>query len=246
MIEVGVYDRLVPAGDVFDLLVRENDRRGTFSDFELCSRAALDMLVARMRGGHLHAYSTTCDIDSSIDTGLTSVDCIIATWDFHRHDGLPAKIPREFWMHFHDAGLDRRTFDSLAGDFRFNYMDSEYSHREGNAYSVYFDQKGLPPFSVPNFPSPLQASSRASATGSTIPAPANKGRRPANWWPDFAEELAMFCLESGLPEGTGTTGQSEMLKAIFDGMAKNGKAEPSRTQVQSVINNVLTRFRAGN
>jgi len=88
-----------------------------------------------------------------------------------------------------------------------------------------------------------------SGTGDDIDLdspPRRGGRKPANWWPGFAEELAMFCLENGIPAGSGTEGQSQMIKTIFESMAERGMAEPSRTQVQTVINAVLLRWRAGN
>jgi len=70
------------------------------------------------------------------------------------------------------------------------------------------------------------------------------GRKPANWWPDFAEELAAYIHDDGLPKGVDTEGQDEVIKAIFGRMAETGKAEPSRTQVQPVVNAVLRRLRA--
>jgi len=74
-----------------------------------------------------------------------------------------------------------------------------------------------------------------------------RGRKPANWWPDFAEELAMYVLECGLPAGSGTEGQSELIDEIFRRIAEAGKAEPGRTTVQPVISAVLRRWRsAGN
>lgn len=57
----------------------------------------------------------------------------------------------------------------------------------------------------------------------------------------------MYCLKEDPPEGTGTEGQSEMIQAIFERMAERGKAEPSRSTVQPVINAILLRWRsAGN
>lgn len=73
------------------------------------------------------------------------------------------------------------------------------------------------------------------------------GRKPAIWWPDFAEELAVYVHEDGLPAGTDTEGQSEVIEAIFHRMAEREKPEPGRPTVQPVINAVLRRVRsAGN
>ncbi|GAA5048328.1 hypothetical protein GCM10023208_05430 [Erythrobacter westpacificensis] len=73
------------------------------------------------------------------------------------------------------------------------------------------------------------------------------GRPPAKWWPEFAEELALYVYEEGIPEGTGHEGQSAMIDGIFARMAAAGMGEPSRATVQPVINAVLARTRsAGN
>ena len=79
------------------------------------------------------------------------------------------------------------------------------------------------------------------------PVVSKGGRRPANWWPDFAEELAVYLHENGLPAGQGHEGQSTMIDAIFGRMAGQGKSEPGRGTVQPVVNAVLRRLRsAGN
>lgn len=75
-------------------------------------------------------------------------------------------------------------------------------------------------------------------------AKSRKGRPPAQWWPDFAEELAWYIHEVGFPAGEGHDGQSDMIEAIFARMAESGKNEASRTTVQSVINALLDRFRS--
>jgi hypothetical protein len=81
----------------------------------------------------------------------------------------------------------------------------------------------------------------------TQPLGARGGRPPAKWWPDFAEELALFVHENGVPEGQGHDGQSAMIDAIFARLAKRGKSEPGRGTIQPVINAVLRRIRsAGN
>lgn len=79
------------------------------------------------------------------------------------------------------------------------------------------------------------------------PSRSRGGRPSAKWWPEFAEELALYIYEEGIPEGTGHEGQSAMIDAIFARMAAAGKGEPSRATVQPVINGVLARTRsAGN
>jgi len=73
------------------------------------------------------------------------------------------------------------------------------------------------------------------------------GRSAAKWWPAFAEELAMFIHEEGIPDGVGHEGQSEILDKIFTRLNEANKMEPGRATVQPVINAVLARIRsAGN
>lgn len=244
--DIARLERLVAASDVFDVLASEYDRRGTYPSWEVCQRVALDTLLARLRNGVLDAWATSCQIDSSHDTGPISAECIVSPYDYFRGE-TPCMIPVEFWYHFHAAGPDGRSVDWVAGDFLFDYFDAEYSKRDGSAFSVYFDPKGLPPIAIPP-QLPAAASDYTAPQANEALSPSKfGGRKPANWWPDFAVELAMYCLKEELPEGSGAEGQSEMIKAIFDRMANRGKAEPSRTTVQPVINEILRRFRsAGN
>jgi len=71
-----------------------------------------------------------------------------------------------------------------------------------------------------------------------------RGRPPANWWPDFAEELAVYLHDMGLPQGSGTDGQTEVIDAVFARMVAAGKEEASRASVQNVVNAVLLRIRS--
>lgn len=231
-------DRLVPAGDVIDTLASEHDRRGTYGSWQVCQSVALETLLARLKDGHLEAWTTTCSIDSSPFDDKN----IISTWDFHRSEEPPAKVPREFWCHFHYAGEDYRNCDLVTGDFRFNYVGSEYSSREGSAYAVHFDHKGLPTLTIPNWQAPGVSLNSAPPVGQ-----AGKGRKPANWWAAFAEELVVYHHECGIPEGAGADGQSEVIDAVFSRMTARGLPEPSRTTVQPVVSGLLRRIRsAGN
>lgn len=236
MDDTAVLERLVPAGDVFELLAGQYDRRNDYANFDVCRQVALETLLARLRDGYLSAWSTTSHIDSTLDTGPTSLDQIISTWDFHRHTGFPAEVPREFWAHFHYAGADNRTFDPVAGDFRFSYLDGEYSQREGSAYGVFFDPRGLPAVAVPSWHGPVENTFQRQVP-ETITPPTGKGRPPANWWPAFAEELAFYIHENGRPET-----QEALIAAVFDALARQGKPEPSRTQVQPVVRQLLDRL----
>lgn len=243
MNDIAVLERLVQAGEVLDLLTREYDRRGDYANVEVCKRAALDMLVSRLRNGHAKAWSTNSNIDSSIDTGSVTPDQIVATWDYHHHTGFPAEVPQEFWSHFYHAGQDNRSFDPVSGDFQFSYSDNEYSSREGNAYDVWLDPRGLPSLAVPTRPAPAIAPSQ-EPTAMSLPASTARGRPAANWWPDFAAELAIYVHEEGLPDGSDTEGQGAVIDAVLSRLAERGAREPSRASIQPVVNDILRRIRA--
>lgn len=169
------------------------------------------------------------------------------------------ELPMEFWLCFEQA-TDFAIHDWVAGEFAFWRDASEEWHGfEGFAHLLQVSRKGLP---LIDDSRPLGAGDRAGLlfrsanqrppvdhaieVQAAMMAEVRRGRRPAKWWPDFAEELAVFCLEEGLPAGTGTEGQSDVLSAVFARMTAAGKPEPSRTTVQNVVNQVLLRWRAGN
>lgn len=60
------------------------------------------------------------------------------------------------------------------------------------------------------------------------------GRRPANWWPDFARELAIEIHDNGLPEN-----QSILITRVQARFSHAGKPEPSRSQIQPVIREIF-------
>lgn len=235
--DIAALERCIPAGDAIDALARAHDQRGTYANFGVCQRTAFETLLARLKDGKLEAWSTKCSIDSTIDTGPRTPGQIISTWDFYSHDGSAAKVPVEFWMHFHYAGEGARIFDAIAGDFRFEYSDAEYSMRDGVAYGVYFDQRGLPPASVPNWLGPAESAMRSAEHPGYLVTQEQRGRRPANWWPDFAEELAVYIHEFGLPDT-----QDAMISAVQLAMTTRGKIEPSRAAIQPVIRALFMRI----
>jgi hypothetical protein len=241
---LATLERLVPAGEVFDLLVSEHDRRGTYATIELCKRAALETLLARLKDGHLVGWATSCNIicDHPIEVPKGEP---FGTWDFYSKNEI-GPIPAEFWIHFDRAGIAGAAFDAVACDFRYDYTDDSYCWRCGAAYGVAFDRGGLPPAAVPSnyWSLPPQQENMPYDVDAVDGKPSRKGRKPANWWPDFAEELAFHIHEKGFPEGRGSEGQGELIDAIFEAMAGQGKSEPSRSQVQPVINAVLRRLRA--
>lgn len=72
----------------------------------------------------------------------------------------------------------------------------------------------------------------------------SRGGRPlAEWWPDFVAELVAYVSEVGVPLGVGHEGQSEVIRDVSARLQERGKEEPSRSQVQEVVNTVLRRMR---
>ena len=70
------------------------------------------------------------------------------------------------------------------------------------------------------------------------------GRPPAKCWADFAEELAVYIHDCGLPEGNGGDGESKIIEDIASLLTEQGRGCPSRTTVQPVVKAVLRRLRA--
>ena len=151
-------------------------------------------------------------------------------------------IPVEFWRECaHPAAFKEMDWRNCAFTFdgrRVGVNNTYY----GTAFEVLVDIAPVERAKEPTRTMPL----RPIRSPDWKPQDSGKarGRPAANWWPDFAEELAMYCLMSDLPLGDGTEGQSEMLETVFQRMAERGKPEPSRSSVQPVINAVLRRFRS--
>ena len=92
-------------------------------------------------------------------------------------------------------------------------------------------------------PTGIAGIAETQASVAEVGASGGGGRRPANWWPDFTEELAVFLHDEGIPEGEGSDGQSAVIEAVFSRLQARGVREPSRTAVQKVVSNVLRRMR---
>ena len=131
-------------------------------------------------------------------------------------------LPRDFWI-FQDFAEEHWVSGDLYGDYR-------------KALGVSFAIEGLPCAET------VRAYLAIEAAKLPIQPPRG-GRPPASWWPDFAEELAVYIHANGLPEEPG--GVDRVIQAIQARMAKAGKVECTRTQVQGVISAVLARLRAG-
>ena len=144
-------------------------------------------------------------------------------------------VPTYFWYRWGLANETQRDANWLVGDFKFEDGSRHGEVSYGNAFDVKFDADTLPGVVKTGTDSTESASLTQSET---------RGRKSAHWWPDFAEELAAYIHDTGLPAGNGTDGQSDMIDAIFERIVEQGKPEPGRTQVQPVINAVLRRLRS--
>lgn len=141
---VAALDRCVPAQEAIARLASEHKRRAPSLTSIACEERAIEGLLPRLRNGVLDAWAVNCSIESSVDTGPLGVHEIVSAWDYYSHNGEAQKIPIEFWRHFHIAGQGCRSFDVISGDCSFSYFDDEFSQRDGSAFAIHFDQKGLP------------------------------------------------------------------------------------------------------
>lgn len=235
---IAILERSLPAQDVIEKLAQEYNKRFPTQDFLQCEKHAVDSILPRLSSGLLDAWSGNFRIDSSIDTGILGDHEIISQWDFVWNEGQPKKVPREFWAHFENAGSSCRTFNPFTGDFTFSYFDNEFSQRDGFAFAVYFFHKGLPALSIPERKAGAQSTAAITSPKEQITL-TNRGRRPANWWPDFAEELAVYIHNHGIPET-----QEALISGVQSALAEQGKLEPSRAQIQPVIRALFTRLTA--
>jgi len=153
---------------------------------------------------------------------------IVPVWAWPYSDMKPSD---DFW----DTGFMQRSFANIPGTVS-GYNDGI------KFYDVRFHPNGL---KVPDpvAPFPIQM-------GPSLPTPeplesaprSNRGRKPAAWWPAFAEELAAYIHEAGIPPGTGSDGQGEMIDAILQRL-QNRDVEASRTTIQPAIQATLDRLR---
>lgn len=202
-----------------------------------CREEGKKMLLRRMKFGQLPARAMA--VDQALDYGDIKKDA-----PFARKMGDPFEVPVEFWEMYDDLNPNEYWFDWVAGDF---YCETaiELSDDGNDKVTVKNIVIGLQVDARYLFRDPInRATSSESVPNLGIPGRSKGGRPPANWWPDFAEELAWYVYEVGFPAGEGRDGQSEMIEAIFERMAAAGKPEATRTTIQSVINALLDRFRS--
>lgn len=228
------FERLVAATDAIELLAREHDRRGTQSDWASCLDAAHDTILARLLAGYLIAYAEVCEIDCD-NPAPPGPGEIVREEDFFRGAEL-CRIPLAFWCHYSNAGREDRKFDFVSGDFSFSFSGDHgdnYRWRSGGAYAAVFDRNGLPAAAVAEWPSTVN-----KPTAAERPQSGNRGRPPANWWPDFAEELAIYVHDHGMPDT-----QETLISSVQAAMTARERAEPSRAQIQPVIRALFDRLR---
>lgn len=230
--------RWVPAFAAFEALRKQYEASNFYADDEVCWKAASEALFRRLQSGQLpsRAASLTEEWDNSFDVEPEPPPSRDA-------DGM-IPVPRSFWGRFAASLPVHKEWDWLAGDFEFK-LDGNRSGWDQNGSGVVIglevDANHLPQFSWPQ-PDNDKELQVAQSTGQR-----SGGRPAANWWPDFAEELAVYIHEKGIPEGQGHDGQSTLMDAIFARMAEQGKPEPGRGTVQATVNAVLRRIRsAGN
>lgn len=230
----------VPAYVAFDALRKQYEATNFYADDEVCWRAANDSLLRRLQSGQLRHRASRAHVNSDVEFFSEPHEALEEDAD------KKVRVPPSFWRYFLDADPIRKMADWLVGDFEFVIRNPDgatswYSKLEGAVIGLELDAKCLPQSDL----------ARRDPLPEHDPMPQNSarigGRPPANWWPDFAEELAVYVHENGSPEGQGHDGQSAMIDAIFARMVQHGKAEPGRGTVQPVVNAVLRRIRsAGN
>jgi hypothetical protein len=229
--------RWVPAFAAFEALRKQYDAANYYADDESCWKAASEALFRRLQSGQLPARAAS----------------VYEEWDDAFENEPPSQpgrnadnmvpVPASFWTGFAAAKPVHREWDWLAGDFEFKVIAADGRSGWGNngrgvAIGLELDANHFPHLSWP-----LPGSERDTQAAQSV-SQRGGGRPAANWWPDFAEELAVYIHESGIPDGHGHDGQSSLIDAVFARLVERGKQEPGRGTVQSVVNAVLRRIRS--
>lgn len=238
MIDIAFLETLVPAADAVDVLTKAYEQRGGTGDINDCRARSIETLAKRLQDGTLQAWASRCEITSTRWTGGVSENEIVSKSDEFSSSSID-RVPDEFWRHFQTAHHYERSFDPVTGDFDFRYKDYDYSLRCGVAAFVHFDPSGLPFIADIERP-PRKGALKPEATS----RPTNNagGRKPANWWPDVAEELAVIVHSEGIPDT-----QEALIARLQEAVTARGRDEPSRAQLQPVVRAVFQRLReAGN
>ncbi len=199
---------VVPA-DAVAALAAHHKRTGRYSNMATCIQVAESTLIDRLAFARAQSYADHVVMDS----------------DGYGEEETFEKgfVPEYFWGSWSGLDVIERTADWVAGDFRYRSANSY-----GAAFAVRFDANTLP-VPLANIAEPLEV----AQLGAGKP----KGRPIANWWPEFAEELAVYVNDHGLPEA-----QDSLISAVQQAVTAKGKAEPSRSAIQPVIRALYARI----
>ncbi|MFC4254412.1 hypothetical protein GRI97_03170 [Altererythrobacter xixiisoli] len=229
----------VPVFTAFEALQKQYEASNYYANEETCWRAASDALLRRLRLGQLPSRASllTEEWDYSFDFEPEPEPAMPPHYDA---DGM-LLVPKSFWEGFATSVPIRREIDWLAGDFQFMLEGNRSGWGQngtGTVIGLEVDANFLPQLSK------LLLSPKKEAEPASFSRPRGGGRPPASWWPDFAEELAIYIHENGIPDGEGHDGQSTIIDAVFARMNVNNKTEPGRGTVQPVVNAILRRLRS--
>jgi hypothetical protein len=83
----------------------------------------------------------------------------------------------------------------------------------------------------------------SDSTGTGDDVIEKRGRKLSEGWRTWVAELVAHVHDQGLPEGVGSQGQEELIKAVADALATRGEETLGRSTVQPVVQAVLDRLR---
>lgn len=81
-------------------------------------------------------------------------------------------------------------------------------------------------------------------SGIAEPASTQRGPKLSERWRPWVAELVAHIHDQGVPEGVGSQGQEELIKAVADALAERGEETLARSTVQPIVQAVLDRLRS--
>lgn len=218
----------IAAAQLRRALAEQYDQADQFGVFELCIRAAENVILNRLRWGQTFARARnyfTSESDPDDDFG-------IATKDNEYNNYV---IPPSFWKYFHVSSKENKYSDWIVGDFRFSHRDWHNNNIEGTAFSVELDAAAFPTLAISN-PIPLQLVEDHTQTG-------NSGRgRPVKW--DWDGAMAHLVAIANLPDGLDTLAEGELRqadieRAMSEWFARTANDSPSISQIRGKAQAVM-------